>query len=266
MIISILGSSGFIGSFLKKKIIKSDKVNEINLRTIDLSISKREFLKILSKKLANSDAVINCCASLKPQTKNDFFINSELPALIQKTINNFKKKPHFIHISTLNIFLKQRTDTYTLSKKIGEIKLTNRNTSIIRLPFIFSRNKNNGNLKVMNDYLDNKFLPFYPMIYPGHYYKPIDIDNLCLFIIKLLKSKKKKSFYNLIGKKKMSLWDMFSTIAKKKNKKIFKINTTQLNKMSNFDQRNKLIRNNDFLSQIFSIDHSNFKNIFLKKL
>lgn len=117
MIISILGSSGFIGSFLKKKIIKSDKVNEINLRTIDLSISKREILKILSKKLANSDAVINCCASLKPQTKNDFFINSELPALIQKTINNFKKKPHFIHISTLNIFLKQRTDTYTLSKK-----------------------------------------------------------------------------------------------------------------------------------------------------
>ena len=74
MIISILGSSGFIGSFLKKKIIKSDKVNEINLRTIDLSISKREILKILSKKLANSDAVINCCASLKPQTKNDFFI------------------------------------------------------------------------------------------------------------------------------------------------------------------------------------------------
>ena len=70
----------------------------------------------------------------------------------------------------------------------------------------------------------------------------------------------------MIGKKKMSLWDMFSTIAKKKNKKIFKINTTQLNKMSNFDQRNKLIRNNDFLSQIFSIDHSNFKNIFLKKL
>ena len=266
MIVSILGSSGFIGSFLKKKIMKSDKVNEINLRKINLSISKKEIIKILSKKLVNSDAVINCCASLKPKTKNDFFINSELPFLIQKTINNFKIKPYFIHMSTLNIFLKQRTDNYTLSKKIGEKKLINTNTSIIRLPFIFSRNKNYGNLKIMNDYLDYKFLPFYPMIYPGHFYRPIDINTLCSFIMSLLKSKNKKSFYNLIGKKKMSLWDMFEVIEKKKNKKIFKINTNQLNKISNFDQRNKLIRNNDFLSQIFSIDHSNLRNIHLKKL
>ena len=73
MIVSILGSSGFIGSFLKKKIMKSDKVNEINLRKINLSISKKEIIKILSKKLVNSDAVINCCASLKPKTKNDFY-------------------------------------------------------------------------------------------------------------------------------------------------------------------------------------------------
>ena len=34
--------------------------------------------------------------------------------------------------------------------------------------------------------------------------------------------------------------------SKEKNKKIFKINTNQLNKISNFDQRNKLLRNNDF--------------------
>ena len=117
MIVSIFGSSGFIGSFLKKKLQKSFKINEIDLRKIDLSMKKKNLLKVLRDKLKNSDYVINCCVCLKPKNQNDFFINSEIPAIIQKSITNLKKKPHLIHMSTLNVFLKQRTDDYTLSKK-----------------------------------------------------------------------------------------------------------------------------------------------------
>ena len=266
MIVSIFGSSGFIGSFLKKKLHKSFKINEIDLRKIDLSMKKKNLLKVLKDKLKNSDYVINCCACLKPKNQNDFFINSEIPAIIQKSITNLKKKPHLIHMSTLNIFLEQRTDDYTLSKKIAEKKLLKKNTTILRLPFIINKNKNSGNLKILNKYLDNKFLPLYPMIYPGHIYGPIEIDKLCLFINKILKTKQKNFFFNLIGQKNLTLWDMFEFIAKKKNKKILKINTIFLNKISNFNQKNKFIRNNDFLSQLFSIDHSNFKNLTMTRI
>ena len=70
-----------------------------------------------------SDYVINCCASLKPKTKADFYINSKLPKIIQKTFNKMKKKPYLIHISTLNVLIKDRTDKYSISKKVGEISL-----------------------------------------------------------------------------------------------------------------------------------------------
>ena len=266
MIISIFGANGFIGSHIRKNLNKSIKVNKINLRDIDFTIPKKNILKILSHKIIKSDYVINCCASLKPVNARDLFINSEIPHLIQKSIANLKKKPHLIHMSTLNVFLKQRTDDYSLSKKKAEKKLLTRNTTILRLPFIINKNKNSGNLKILNKYLENNFIPIYPMINPGHIYSPIKINQLCFFINKILKSKKKKSYYNLIGRSKLSLWDMFEEIAQKKNKKIVMIKTNFLNRISNFNQTNKFIRNNDFLSQLFSIDHTKFNKIILTKL
>jgi len=59
---------------------------------------------------------------------------------------------------------------------------------------------------------------------------------------------------------------MFEEIAQKKNKKIVMIKTNFLNRISNFNQTNKFIRNNDFLSQLFSIDHTKFNKIILTKL
>ena len=220
MIISIFGANGFIGSHIRKNLNKSIKVNKISLRDIDFTIPKKNILKILSHKIIKSDYVINCCASLKPVNARDLFINSEIPHLIQKSIANLKKKPHLIHMSTLNVFLKQRTDDYTLSKKKAEKKLLARNTTILRLPFIINENKNSGNLKILNKYLENNFIPIYPMINPGHFYSPIRINQLCFFINKILKFKKKKSYYNLIGTIKLYLLDMFYFKAQKKNKKI----------------------------------------------
>mgnify|MGYP001304366127 CR=1 FL=1 len=83
---------------------------------------------------------------------------------------------------------------------------------------------------------------------------------------KFFNFKKKFFTYNLIGKKKISFWDLFEKIAKQRNKRVLKLNSNFLNLISNKNQKNKFIRNNDFLSQLFSIDHSSFKKINLTKI
>ena len=266
MVIIILGSSGFIGSNLYKHLKKNHNVKTINLRKINFSSSKKELETFFFNKFKKSDYIINCCASLKPKNKNDYFVNTLLPRIIQKSILKLSKKPFFIHFSTLNVLINQRSDKYTISKKLGEKKLNKQRTSIIRLPFIIDENNYSGNLKILNRYLNLNFLPIYPMIYPGHLYKPIEIKKLCFFVKNIIKSKKKNYIYNLIGNKKISFWDLFEKIAIKKNKKVIKINSNYLNIIFNKNITNSFIRNNDLLSQLFSIDQTNLKNVKITKL
>ena len=70
----------------------------------------------------------------------------------------------------------------------------------------------------------------------------------------------------MIGDKKISFWDLFEKIAIKKNKKIIKINSNYLNRIFNKNITNSFIRNNDLLSQLFSIDQTNLKNVKITKL
>ena len=262
MVISILGYSGFIGSSILKKLNSKYKVKKINVRKINFGLSEKKICKIISQKTKNSKFVINCCANLKPKNHSDFFLNEKFQRLVQKSILNLKHKVHFIHFSTLNVLLSERIDIYTISKRNGERNLKKKNTIILRLPIIIQSNpkeKNKGNFNFFEKYLDLKFLSFFPMISPGHVYQPIEINDLCRFVESLIKRKNNSHIYNLVGKEKKSLWDIFSAIAKRKNKKSIKIDTSFFAKIIPFFKNSQLIRNNDFLSQFFSIDHSKIK-------
>ena len=128
------------------------------------------------------------------------------------------------------------------------------------------KNQLAGNLSILNNYLNTKILPIYPMLYPGHIYQPIKINDLNFFFKNLLQKKQKLFTYNLIGKNKLSFWDLYKKIAQKKNKKVVKINTKFLNFIKKSVGKNKFIRNNDFLSQLFYIDQSKLKKINLTKV
>ncbi len=117
MVITILGSSGFIGSNLCKSLKNSYKIKKLNLRNIDPLSKEQDLIDLFVKKFKKSKYIINCCACLKPKSNQDFFVNSKLPAIIQKALYKIKNKPHFVHLSTLNVYLDERTDNYTLSKK-----------------------------------------------------------------------------------------------------------------------------------------------------
>ena len=139
----------------------------------------------------------------------------------------------------------------------------------MRLPLVYSNSidkKRSGNLKILHKYLDINFLPFYPMIYPGHIYRPILVSDLCIFIDKLIKSKRIRPLYNLIGRRRLSFWDIFINLAKKKKKSVIKINTLFISKFFSIFKYVNCIRNNQFLSQILSIDQSNFSKVNLTKV
>jgi len=269
MVITILGKSGFLGNSFYKSIKNLHETRTINLRNIDCSKDENNLVNFFANKFSKSNYIINFSASLKPKSKNDIFINSKLPKIIQKAVFKTKRKPHFIHLSTLNIFIDKRTDDYTISKKIGEKNLKKKLTTIVRLPFVLEnlkKNKYKSNIKVLNNYLDINFFPFYPMVYPGHIYRPISTHDLNKFLINLIHKKKKLFSYNLIGKKKISMFNIFEKLSKFKGKRIIKINTSFLIKISNKINKNRIIRNNDLLSQIFYIDQTKINKVNLTEL
>ena len=222
MKICIIGYSGFLGSHFLKHFSKKFKVLKINLRKLP-DYKSKEFKKFLDK-IVKSNIIINCAASLNPKTKRDFFINQDFPYILQNYIKKKKIKTFLIHFSTINVLIKNRKDPYTISKKIAEKRLINTDTIILRLPLLFNEKngiiKKEGNLVKIHDYLKFKFFPIYPMIYPGHLYQPLNVKKILIFTENIiLKKKKSKMVYNIVGREKKYLWDFYNHIASAKKKR-----------------------------------------------
>jgi nucleoside-diphosphate-sugar epimerase len=134
----------------------------------------------------------------------------------------------------MNVLNKYILDPYTESKRVAEKKLTKSKCIILRLPLILDKTKKNyanaGQLKYIFNYLNFKFLPIYPMIYPGTKFDLVLLNDLSNFISKLVTQKKIiKKIYNLSGDKYSTMWNLFEEIAKIKGKRVFKIKIKFLN-------------------------------------
>ena len=126
MVISIIGYSGYIGSYLEKELKKNFTIKKINLRKMPDQGTKN-FDNFITN-IIKSNVIINCAGNLNPKTKKDFFINEEFPSLLQKSIN-FKKNTKFIHLSSINVLIKDFNDLYSISKRRAEQKLVKKKLS-----------------------------------------------------------------------------------------------------------------------------------------
>ena len=264
MNIAIFGYSGFIGSHLVKLISKDHKLLKINARNISNKLSKEQIFGYLEKTLVNPDIIINCCANTNPKTNNDIFINENLSKIIQKYVIKKRLNIHFYHFSTINVLINDRLDRYTLSKINAEKDLVNNFTSIIRLPLILNfEHGKKGDLDIFYKYLNLKVIPIFPMIYPGNIYRPIEVQKLCKFLLETVNNQEKLSIYNLMGKEKKNLWELFESVANIYSRKVLKINTLLLNKVLPNIIKKNIFKKNSFLCQFLSIDQSiiNEKNI-----
>lgn len=255
MKISITGTSGFVGNYLSTNMPKNYIVEKINLRGENLANLNKKTIK----KIFSSDVIINSAASLNPKTRKDFFLNEEFLNYLLNLNKNYKKR--IIHLSTINCLIKDRIDKYSLSKKISEKKSRNsKNLTIIRLPLIVMRKKNilqpKGPIVKFFNYLNCVKLPIYPMIYPGHLYQPIDIKFINKTIINIIKRNTSNKIINLIGEKKLCLWDIFKEIADMKKKRVAKVDLRFFYKFMPVKIKLLIKKQNNFLQQFASIDHS----------
>lgn len=258
MNIVIFGYSGFIGSHVANVLKNEHTIIKISARNIKFNSSQKQIFDYFEKIIIKPDLIINFCANTKPKSKNDFFINENLSKIIQKFIELKKLNTHFLHISTINVLINERLDKYTISKKNAERGLENSFTSIVRLPLIVNfDNGKKGDLEIFYNYLNLKFIPIYPMIYPGNIYRPIEISNLCKFFLEIVNNKKKNKIYNLMGKKEHCIWDLFDRVAKIYNKKTFKIKTSALKKVLPNSLKEKFFKKSSFFGQLLSVDQSN---------
>ena len=257
MKISIIGFSGFLGSELVEYFKKDKKIQLVKINSREFS--SRNINYFLLKKIFQSDIIINCAASLYPKNKNDIFINKHFPALLCSYNKFFQKR--IIHVSTINVLIRDRIDLYSLSKKEGEYKIIkNKNITILRLPFLFKKKNGNylplGNVKFFFKYLNIKFFPYYPMIYPGHIYKPIEITKVLIFIKNIIVKKKFKKIYNIQGSYKQNLYDIFNEVALQLNKKTIKINLRFLNNFLPVFIKN-FFKKNNFFQQLIAVKNYN---------
>ena len=262
MKVLITGYSGFLGNFLSESLLKNFEIIKVNLRTIPKKNS--DSFKLFLDQFLKVDFIINCAASLKPKSKDDIFINQDFPYILAEHLKEKKRNILFIHISTLNVIIENRKDFYTLTKKNAEKKLKNQNVTIIRLPLVFEKIGNviqsTGNFKQIDSYLNFNFLPLYPMFFPGHIHNPVEIIKISNFIEKILLNNNKEYLtYNILGKEKKSLWDLFFEIASSRKKKTIKINLIWFNKFMPSIIKNFLKKNSSFLQQLVIIDHSKFE-------
>ena len=260
MKICITGYSGFLGSCLSKHLAKKFTIKKVNLRKMP-DPEDSDLNKFLDK-ITNSNIIINCAARLNPRTARDFFINQDFPHILQTHIKKKKIKTFLIHISSINVLIRARKDPYTISKKIAEKKIKGTNAIILRLPFLYDEIneiiQKEGNLKQFYDYLNLKFLPIYPMIYPGHLYQPVQLKKILIFIENIIfKKRNLKKIYNIVGKNKKYLWDLYYQIASYKKKRVLKINTQLIEKLMPTFVKTCIKKINIF-QQFLTIDHSKF--------
>ena len=151
-----------------------------------------------------------------------------------------------------------------MTKRKAEKNLEKENVTIIRLPLIYEKMNNiiqpTGSFKQVDNYLKFKFLPVYPMIFPGHIHYPAEVNKVSHFVEKILLSQNREpSIYNIAGDKKKTLWDLFEEMANQKNKKILKISFNIFNKIAPNILRSYLSRNSSVLQQLIIIDHTLYK-------
>lgn len=262
MNIALTGSGGFLG----KNIFDELKSNQLKTSVYKLKneYDINSFLNDL--KINNFDYVINCAASLNPKNNFENELNTFLPKNIQNTLKNNNKKTKLIHISTMNVLIDKLTDNYTNSKRKAEEILNIENLILIRPNLIIS-NSLEIMLRDFTQYIKKK-LPFYPMIYPGNIYRPVDVNEISKYIVSLvINNVSNKETFNILGKSEVTTWQLFEKICKNYNKYAVKINIIFLNYILP-KMIKKIFYRYRFLQQFLKIEryklnNNNDKNIII---
>ena len=252
--VALTGHTGFLG----KELLKILKEKNIEVRCYNLRSLEKINIFLNDLKEIKFNAIINCAAAIKPITKSDFYINENLPRDIQLNIKD-RNYTKYIHISSINVLDPYLRDLYTSSKKFAENSLDHQNVIIVRPSLIIDHTYNLSN--PLFEKLNLFSFGYCPMVYPGNYYAPINLNTLAKYIVDLIDNLKISfDILNVQGFDNLYLWEIFDKFCKFRNRKAIKIYTGFLNYILPKILKNVFYRNNK-LQNFLHIDRTTYEDI-----
>lgn len=244
----LLGSSGFVGSKLKKALCKKFKIYSPSSKHLNLKKKANLEKYFIKNKL---DIVVNCAWKINSKTdnpkvrnnnkKNNILISKNLYEVVSKSSINY-----FINLSSINIYKASKRKVF--EKKIYEKGYLSNNPESLAKKILIKKFKNKNNFNYLNLILTNlygykknnknnlfidKVLKniFYQKNYTIYYslknqmkinflYIDDAINGICFFIKKLIQNKLKHKNINICSEKNYNLNYVFEQIQNLSKRKI----------------------------------------------
>jgi nucleoside-diphosphate-sugar epimerase len=230
MRVGITGSSGFLGEALL------GALNDASFGVVPIELPRTEVVldgTFLEQQFSDLDveAVFNLAAVRHPTNKYEYAVNAQLPILLQKALKRVRPSARFIHMSSINVVLQERSDPYSNSKRQAEFSLYDSTTIIIRPSIIWSWQENaGGDVGRLHHYL-SRSLPFHPVPFPGQHYRPVAIDNFVSRLTELLGEKKPPTIINVFGDRPTTIWELAKHASKNTGSRLLPIPTGFLERL-----------------------------------
>ena len=230
MKILLLGSSGFLGSYLIKRLLNYKKFTVSQSQRNDFIVmnDKVNFSDELKKKISQSDVCINCIANTNFEKCDAEKENSLANILIpSELINLADDKKYFIHFSS-DIFydncrnnsnensILNLNNSYAVQKKTSEDIFSNANSIIIRTSFLGYNHRNSGLFNhILQSVINNKKIDGWENVYSSS----VSIWHIVDLIISILNNEiRYNGIYNFGSNEPYSKFSYIESILKFFNK------------------------------------------------
>ena len=278
--ITIIGSSGFIGNDIKKKLLTNNfEVFDPNSNQMNLLNTKH--LKKFSKKFVNS-SVIYCAGKHKQYGDTvDYMINNILGMKNLLEVLNPKNINQFIFLSSAEVYGKiykkiklsesasvNPENNYSLSKFAQEIILKKffrnelKKLIILRLPGIYGPKDNNTSIisKIIKKILNNEY---FNLTSNGNDLRDyVYVGDLSKILVKIINSKQldiDNNILNICSGAIISINKLINLIEKLYSKRLKIKKDKKINKTTNI-----IFKKNTFLNDIkFTKLNNNIKKLYL---
>lgn len=238
-IATIIGGSGFVGSYIVKELMNQGYLVQILSRNpsesaylktagqvgqLYLKAANIKDINLVKQSIKTSEVVINLVGILHETNKQSFYkLHTLAPKILAKTCKELSIKT-FIHFSALGVD-KAACSNYARTKYAGEKEAlkANPNTIIFRPSVIFGKND-----KFINKFIKYmKFSPILPLIKQGlTNFQPVYVEDIAKAVGKVIQHPQK--FYGktleLAGSKIYSFREIVHLVQERINKNCSLIN------------------------------------------
>jgi nucleoside-diphosphate-sugar epimerase len=176
------------------------------------------------------DSLIHLAAVRYPSNEQELEVNARLPRLLENALTQASPGARFIYLSSINVVLSERIDTYSIGKRQAEAALKNSAAIIVRASILWSWGDGaGGDAGRLYNYL-NRPLPFHPVPLPGQIYHPVMVEALANRLVELLHEQNPRSIINVFGDKTVTIWELAKLMSKRTGARVVPIPTAFLEK------------------------------------